>query len=82
MLVYIALILGLVVCCIASYLINIRYIIISKIYKFWRENKERMFLVVKRQYKYIVILVTIITFVLLIINEQLGIYSLCLFIGL
>lgn len=70
------------VCCIASYLINIRYLIISKIYKFWVENKEAMFLVVKRKYKYIVVFVTITTFVLLILNEQLGMYSLCLFIGL
>lgn len=82
MLLVIALIFGLVVCCIASYLINFRYLIISKIYKFWGENKEAMFLVVKRKYKYIVVFVTITTFVLLILNEQLGMYSLCLFIGL
>lgn len=79
---FIALIFGWVVCCIASYLVNIRYIIISKIYKFWGENKEAMFLVVKRKYKYIVVFVTITTFVLLILNEQLGMYSLGLFIGL
>lgn len=79
---FVALNFGLVVCCIASYLINIRYLIISKIYKFWGENKEAMFLVVKRKYKYIVIFVTITTFVLLILNEQLGMYSLGLFIGL
>lgn len=41
-----------------------------------------MFLVVKRKYKYIVVFVTITTFVLFILNEQLGMYSLCLFIGL
>ena len=41
-----------------------------------------MFLVVKRKYKYIVVFVTITTFVLLILNEKLGMYSLCLFIGL
>ena len=41
-----------------------------------------MFLVVKRKYKYIVVFVTITTFVLFILNEQLGMYSLGLFIGL
>ncbi len=69
----IGLIFGVMVCCIASYLINIRYIIASKIYEFWGEYKEEMFLVVKRKYKYIVVFVTIITFVLLILDESTGI---------
>ncbi|REH82839.1 hypothetical protein DOS74_11335 [Staphylococcus felis] len=82
MLVFMVLIVGFVICCIISYLINIRYIIISKIYKFWGENKEEMFLVVKNNYKYIVILVMIATVVFSYLNEQLGMYALVIFIGL
>lgn len=62
----------LLIWCLLSYLFNIRYIVISYIYRFWKEEKDNLFKKVKRSYKYIVIISVVIVVLLSFLNEKWG----------